>query len=65
MKTPTKAKAQDDEAKQKKKSDELWASFLSDVGSRPKESAPPSGTAQKVNIFETSIFPFARFLNVF
>lgn len=47
VKTPTKAKAQDDEAKQKKKSDELWASFLSDVGSRPKESAPPSGTAQK------------------
>lgn len=65
MKTPTKAKAQDDEAKQKKKSDELWASFLSDVGSRPKESAPQSGTAQKVNIFETSIFHFARFLNVF
>ncbi|XP_031609392.1 craniofacial development protein 1 [Oreochromis aureus] len=47
VKTPTKAKDQDDEAKQKKKSDELWASFLSDVGSRPKESAPQSGTTQK------------------
>ncbi|KAM8750801.1 craniofacial development protein 1 [Acanthopagrus schlegelii] len=27
----------EDDAKQKKKSDDLWASFLSDVGSRPKE----------------------------
>ncbi|XP_070763787.1 craniofacial development protein 1 [Enoplosus armatus] len=39
----------DDDARQKKKSDDLWASFLSDVGSRPKESAPASqsGTTQK------------------
>lgn len=35
-------KAEDNEAKEKKKSDDLWASFLSDVGSRPKESAPAS-----------------------
>uniref|UniRef100_A0A3B4WG62 Craniofacial development protein 1 n=1 Tax=Seriola lalandi dorsalis TaxID=1841481 RepID=A0A3B4WG62_SERLL len=41
----------DDEAKQKKKSDDLWASFLSDVGSRPKESTPTSqsSTEQKVS----------------
>lgn len=32
----------DDEDKWKKKSDDLWASFLSDVGSRPKGSAPAS-----------------------
>ncbi|XP_029379171.1 craniofacial development protein 1 [Echeneis naucrates] len=34
---------QDDEAKQKKKSDDLWANFLSDVGSRPKD---PTRTSQ-------------------
>ncbi|XP_004584092.2 craniofacial development protein 1 [Ochotona princeps] len=33
------------EAARKKKEDELWASFLSDVGSKPK--APPSAQAQK------------------
>lgn len=33
---------EDDEAKQKKKSDDLWASFLSDVGSRPKDPTPAS-----------------------
>ncbi|XP_034541763.1 craniofacial development protein 1 [Notolabrus celidotus] len=32
----------ENEAKQKKKSDDLWASFLSDVGTRPKESMPAS-----------------------
>ncbi|XP_073328828.1 craniofacial development protein 1 [Pagrus major] len=32
----------DDDARQKKKSDDLWASFLSDVGSRPKECTPSS-----------------------
>ncbi|XP_008309767.1 craniofacial development protein 1 [Cynoglossus semilaevis] len=37
------------ETKAKKKADDLWASFLSDVGSRPKESTPasPSSSAQK------------------
>lgn len=46
----------EDEAKQRKKSDELWASFLSDVGSRPKESAPQSGTTQKdePTVFKTA-----------
>ncbi|XP_013865728.1 craniofacial development protein 1 isoform X2 [Austrofundulus limnaeus] len=41
--------AGEDDAKQKKKSDDLWASFLSDVGSRPKDSSPaaPSGTKQE------------------
>lgn len=39
----------DDDAFQKKKSDDLWASFLSDVGSRPKDCAPvsQSTTSQK------------------
>ncbi|KAM4572496.1 craniofacial development protein 1 isoform 1-T2 [Odontesthes bonariensis] len=38
----------EDETSQKKKSDDLWASFLSDVGSRPKDSVPASqsGTIQ-------------------
>ncbi|XP_056454509.1 craniofacial development protein 1 [Gadus chalcogrammus] len=30
-----------EEVKQKKKADDLWASFLSDVGTRPKPSASP------------------------
>ncbi|XP_033996951.1 craniofacial development protein 1 [Trematomus bernacchii] len=34
------------EDKLKKKSDDLWASFLSDVGTRPKESAPAAQAAQ-------------------
>lgn len=40
-----------DEARQKKKSDDLWASFLSDVGSRPKDSTPSSqsSTPQKAD----------------
>ncbi|XP_068459582.1 craniofacial development protein 1 isoform X2 [Clinocottus analis] len=33
---------EEDEVRQKKKSDDLWASFLSDVGSRPKEDTPAS-----------------------
>lgn len=43
----------DDDAKQKKKSDDLWASFLSDVGTRPKDctTASQSSTTQKVNGF--------------
>lgn len=31
---------EDKEEKQKKKADDLWASFLSDVGTRPKPAAP-------------------------
>lgn len=54
---------EENEAKRKKKSDDLWASFLSDVGSRPKESSPQSDTAQKVNMFcslkRVSIFFYA------
>lgn len=39
----------DDEAIQKKKSDDLWALFLSDVGPRPKDDSAkskPCSTAQ-------------------
>lgn len=39
----------DDEALQKKKADDLWALFLSDVGSRPKDcsgGSRPCSTAQ-------------------
>lgn len=51
LEKPTKAE-EDNEAKEKKKSDDLWASFLSDVGSRPKESTPASQSSitQKVNM---------------
>uniref|UniRef100_A0A1A8EG69 Craniofacial development protein 1 n=1 Tax=Nothobranchius kadleci TaxID=1051664 RepID=A0A1A8EG69_NOTKA len=40
-----------DEETQKKKSDDLWASFLSDVGTRPKDSAPSaeSGTTKETH----------------
>ncbi|XP_029687953.1 craniofacial development protein 1 [Takifugu rubripes] len=41
----------DDEASQKKKADDLWALFLSDVGSRPKAcsaGSPSCSTAQEV-----------------
>uniref|UniRef100_A0A1A7XDA1 RGD motif, leucine rich repeats, tropomodulin domain and proline-rich containing n=1 Tax=Iconisemion striatum TaxID=60296 RepID=A0A1A7XDA1_9TELE len=43
--------AGDDEEIQKKKSDDLWASFLSDVGSRPKDLIPSaeSGTTQETD----------------
>lgn len=40
--TSSTLKRENDEAKQKKKSDDLWASFLSDVGSRPKPSTAAS-----------------------
>lgn len=39
----------DDEASQKKKADDLWALFLSDVGPRPKAgsaASQPRGAAQ-------------------
>ncbi len=42
----------EDDALQRKKSDDIWASFLSDVGSRPKDrttASQPSHT-QKVNV---------------
>ncbi|AWP07971.1 putative craniofacial development protein 1 [Scophthalmus maximus] len=47
---PSEVKEVDDE-RQKKKSDDLWASFLSDVGTRPKEStaAPQSSIIQKAD----------------
>ncbi|KAM8892946.1 craniofacial development protein 1 [Spinachia spinachia] len=40
---------EEDDAKLKKKSDDLWASFLSDVGTRPKEPPPAArpSTARK------------------
>lgn len=41
----------DDEALQKKKADDLWALFLSDVGSRPKDcpaGSQPCSTAQVI-----------------
>ncbi|KAG8012272.1 Craniofacial development protein 1 [Nibea albiflora] len=47
-KTPVLEK-DDDDARQKKKSDDLWASFLSDVGTRPKDctTASQSSSTQK------------------
>lgn len=42
----------DDEASQKKKADDLWALFLSDVGPRPKgcSAAPPSCSTAQVKV---------------
>lgn len=40
--TPNPQRQKVDDEKQKKKSDDLWASFLSDVGSRPKQSTATS-----------------------
>uniref|UniRef100_A0A8C6WE54 Craniofacial development protein 1 n=1 Tax=Neogobius melanostomus TaxID=47308 RepID=A0A8C6WE54_9GOBI len=62
-----------DDAKQKKKSDDLWASFLSDVGSRPKTStdsdtktsAVPTTpktekkTSESAKVTITKVFDFA------
>ncbi|XP_039540129.1 craniofacial development protein 1 [Pimephales promelas] len=39
----------DNDVKQKKKADDLWASFLSDVGPRPKASAPSADTQQSTS----------------
>jgi hypothetical protein len=42
------------EEQEKKKADDLWSSFMSDVGSRPKPSpsqSPSSSTVSKVIIF--------------
>ena len=54
----------DDEDKQKKKSDDLWASFLSDVGSRPKSSTttPDASSTPKVScVFDMDIKPCLNF----
>lgn len=52
----------EDDAKQKKKSDDLWASFLSDVGSRPKESisAPQSSTTLKDDSSVLKVAPLSK-----
>ncbi|XP_077104943.1 craniofacial development protein 1 [Siphateles boraxobius] len=39
----------DVDVKQKKKADDLWASFLSDVGPRPKASAPSADSQQSTS----------------
>ncbi|KAK1902936.1 Craniofacial development protein 1 [Dissostichus eleginoides] len=50
------------EDKLKKKSDDLWASFLSDVGTRPKESAPAaqSGSTQKEDSSVLKVAPSSK-----
>ncbi|KAG7231026.1 hypothetical protein INR49_025055 [Caranx melampygus] len=55
---PTKLE-EDKEAREKKKSDDLWASFLSDVGSRPKESTPASQSSitQKASSSVATVSP--------
>ncbi|KAI4877900.1 hypothetical protein NFI96_016783 [Prochilodus magdalenae] len=40
---------QEDENKQKKKADDLWASFLKDVGPRPADQSPDSKQSQAVD----------------
>ncbi|XP_029290459.1 craniofacial development protein 1 [Cottoperca gobio] len=52
----------EDDAKQKKKSDDLWASFLSDVGSRPKDAPSPSqsGTTQKDDSSVLNVAPLSK-----
>ncbi|XP_016350132.1 craniofacial development protein 1-like [Sinocyclocheilus anshuiensis] len=40
---------EDNEEKQKKKADDLWASFLSDVGSQPKGAAASTGSQQSTS----------------
>lgn len=49
----------EDEASQKKKADDLWALFLSDVGSRPKAcsaGSPSCSTAQVKVSRNSSLF---------
>ncbi|KAK7892074.1 hypothetical protein WMY93_024037 [Mugilogobius chulae] len=48
---------EEDEVKQKQKSDDLWASFLFDVGSRPKQptAATNSDTTPKADIQSSSV----------
>ncbi|XP_016400725.1 craniofacial development protein 1-like isoform X1 [Sinocyclocheilus rhinocerous] len=40
---------EDNEEKQKKKADDIWASFLSDVGSQPKGAAASTGSQQSTS----------------
>lgn len=48
---PEPESTQGGEEKQKKKADDLWASFLSDVGPRPKAVAPGSQQVSDSKIF--------------
>lgn len=48
----TKATGKNDD-QQKKKADDLWASFLSDVGTRPKASAPSADSQQSTSTAST------------
>ncbi|XP_047453330.1 craniofacial development protein 1 [Mugil cephalus] len=47
----------DREARQKKKSDDLWASFLSDVGSKPKDSSSASLSVQNADSSVLKVAP--------
>lgn len=49
------------EEKQKKKSDDLWASFLSEVGPRPKTSVSPSADSQQVKKMLKICLHFIKF----
>ena len=40
-----------EEVKLKKKADDLWASFLSDVGTRPKQAASPAESSSTEKVF--------------
>lgn len=46
-----KAKEAEEEEKEKKKADDLWKSFLSDVGQRPKPSSSKTEVSSKVCCF--------------
>ncbi|XP_050990257.1 LOW QUALITY PROTEIN: craniofacial development protein 1 [Labeo rohita] len=45
----TNVSKENNEEKQKKKADDLWASFLSDVGPRPQAAAPSTGSQQSTS----------------
>ncbi|XP_029910430.1 craniofacial development protein 1 [Myripristis murdjan] len=55
----TKVAEEDDDERKKKKADDLWASFLSDVGSRPKAStpAPPASSTLKADSSVSKVSP--------
>lgn len=59
QKTADQPAEEEDDVKLKKKSDDLWASFLSDVGHRPKQSDAPSqpGTTQKLEASDSKSAP--------
>ncbi|XP_075997917.1 craniofacial development protein 1 [Genypterus blacodes] len=48
-----------DESSQKKKTDDLWASFLSDVGSRPKDETPASQSSSTQKVSSSCVEPKA------